>query len=149
MDNIATVILAAGKGTRMKSEQPKVLHPVCGKPMIRHVCDAVEKLGTTRTLLVVGYQAEKVRAVAGEAVEYVLQAEQLGTGHAVLQTETALRDFAGQVLVLYGDTPLLTPETLRNLISQHTAGGMLLQSSRLRLTTRPDTAGLSGGPTGW
>jgi len=123
MGKIAAVILAAGKGTRMKSEQPKVLHNVCGKTMLGHVCDAVGRLGVDRTLVVVGYQAEKVKAAAGDAVEYVLQSEQLGTGHAVLQTETALQDFAGQVLVLYGDTPLLTPATLQRLLTYHTAQG--------------------------
>lgn len=123
MGKVAAVILAAGKGTRMKSEQPKVLHHVCGKTMIKHVCDTVKSLGVARTLVVVGYQADKVKEAAGDAVEYVLQAEQLGTGHAVLQTEAALRDFDGQVLVLYGDTPLLTPETLRNLLSGHIARG--------------------------
>ena len=84
--NIYAVILAAGKGTRMKSDKPKVLHEVLYKPMVQHVVDELKKVGVQQTIVVVGHGAEKVKeALAGQNVEFALQAEQLGTGHAVLQ----------------------------------------------------------------
>ena len=119
MQEIVAVILAAGKGTRMKSKLPKVLHQVGGKPMLRHVTDAAEAIGASRTVVVVGYEGERVRQELGATLEYVVQSEQLGTGHAVMQAQPVLRDYAGTVLVLCGDTPLLTTETLRNLCDAH------------------------------
>jgi bifunctional UDP-N-acetylglucosamine pyrophosphorylase/glucosamine-1-phosphate N-acetyltransferase len=109
---LATLILAAGKGTRMKSRLPKVLQPVCGRPMLAFVLDAAAALSPERRLVVVGHGADPVRMRFPEGVEFVLQAEQRGTGHAVLQCREALEGFRGEVLILYGDTPLLRGETL-------------------------------------
>jgi bifunctional UDP-N-acetylglucosamine pyrophosphorylase/glucosamine-1-phosphate N-acetyltransferase len=106
------IILAAGKGTRMKSNLYKVLHQVAGKPMVAHVLDAVSGLNPVKTITVVGHGADAVKAALGERSEFVLQAEQLGTGHAVAQAEVLLKDLSGHTLVTYGDTPLLTAETL-------------------------------------
>ncbi|MGH7410720.1 MAG: NTP transferase domain-containing protein, partial [Candidatus Methylomirabilis sp.] len=90
MNELCTVILAAGQGTRMRSKLPKVAHQVAGLPMIAYVMEACRALQAKRTLVIVGYQAERVReALAGEAIEFVQQPEQRGTGHALLQTEQA------------------------------------------------------------
>jgi bifunctional UDP-N-acetylglucosamine pyrophosphorylase/glucosamine-1-phosphate N-acetyltransferase len=114
------VILAAGLGTRMRSSLPKALHPLAGKPLIRHVLDAVMPIGPARTIVVLGHQADRVRgAMDGYPVETVHQAEQLGTGHAVRQAMDALAGSSGPVMVLCADTPLLTPETLKNLLDVH------------------------------
>ncbi|NBD29027.1 MAG: bifunctional UDP-N-acetylglucosamine diphosphorylase/glucosamine-1-phosphate N-acetyltransferase GlmU [Alphaproteobacteria bacterium] len=111
----ALVILAAGKGTRMNSDRPKVLHEVAGAPMLVHAMRAGAALDPDRTIVVAGHGAGAVEAAArgwDAEVEIVLQAEQLGTGHAVRQTRDALADFDGDVIVLYGDTPFIRPETL-------------------------------------
>src|SRR6266851_3670878 len=97
--NLVAVILAAGKGTRMKSRLPKAAHRLCGKAMARFPVDAARAAGAERVVVVVGHEAEAVRAAVGEDVEYVLQAEQRGTGHAVLQAERALRE-AEEALIL-------------------------------------------------
>jgi bifunctional UDP-N-acetylglucosamine pyrophosphorylase / glucosamine-1-phosphate N-acetyltransferase len=117
MGNVVALILAAGKGTRMKSKLPKVVHTLAGVPMINHVCRTVEGLGVSRKILVVGYEAETVKKAAGKDCEYVTQTEQLGTGHAVLQAKDTVTE--EHVLVLYGDTPLLRSCTLEGLISTH------------------------------
>jgi len=116
----AAIILAAGKSTRMKSELPKVLHKVCGKPMIEHVLDAVRQTGVTKIVVVVGHKAEQVSGALDhhEDVEFALQAEQKGTGHAVMMAEVALRDHTGPVLVLAGDTPLLRGDSLKGLLDE-------------------------------
>ncbi len=120
MRELCTVILAAGHGTRMRSKLPKVLHQVAGLPMIAYVVEACRALRAKRTLVIVGYEAERVReALGGEAIEFVPQQEQRGTGHALLQTEEALSGFDGDLLVLSGDTPLLTAETLDELVRAH------------------------------
>ncbi len=104
----------------MRSSQAKVLHPLGGTPMILWVTELCRQLPLKRNLIVVGYQAEKVRAALnGQPVEFVLQAEQRGTGHAVLQAEPALRGFEGDLLVLSGDVPLLTPHTVGGLLEAH------------------------------
>jgi bifunctional UDP-N-acetylglucosamine pyrophosphorylase/glucosamine-1-phosphate N-acetyltransferase len=114
------IILAAGKGTRMKSDRAKVLHPVAGRPMLLHVLDRLEALRLEKICVVVGHQADEVRAtLSGHDVCCVLQKEQLGTAHAVLQAREALKDFTGTVVILNGDTPLLTEETLRRLLAEH------------------------------
>ena len=113
---LKVVILAAGKGTRMKSAMPKVLHRVAHKPMVEHVIDAAGSLGAGGTILVVGHGADQVRATVTRDVEYVEQTEQLGTGHAVQQAMPML-DAEDTVLVAYGDVPLTKPETLKHLIS--------------------------------
>jgi bifunctional UDP-N-acetylglucosamine pyrophosphorylase/glucosamine-1-phosphate N-acetyltransferase len=123
MQEMVAVILAAGKGTRMKSSLPKVLHGVGGKPMLRHVMEAAQAAGASRTVVVVGFGGEAVQAAMGTAAEYVVQSEQLGTGHALLQTRPVLADFAGTVLLLCGDTPLLSAGTLKALFSAHRNSG--------------------------
>ena len=123
MSELVTIILAAGKGTRMKSAHPKVLHRVCGKAMVRHVLDAAEAAGSKRNIVVVGFGADEVRAELGTAAEVVVQAEQLGTGHAVLQAEPLLHDACGTVMVLCGDTPLLTGALVKRLYEEHEKAG--------------------------
>ncbi|HEY5659130.1 MAG TPA: bifunctional UDP-N-acetylglucosamine diphosphorylase/glucosamine-1-phosphate N-acetyltransferase GlmU [Myxococcota bacterium] len=117
---VAALILAAGKSTRFKSRAPKVLHALCGRPLLEYALEAAEWLSPERLLVVVGNGAEQVRdAFAGRA-EFVTQAEQRGTGHATLQCQPQLEGFRGDVLILYGDTPLLRGETLERLV-QHKA----------------------------
>lgn len=120
---LAAVILAAGKGTRMKSSLPKVLHRVCGRTMLEHVLLAVQKTGAQKTVLVVGHQGELVAESARGKAETVYQAEQLGTAHALLQCRQALKGFDGDILVVCGDTPLLTSQTLLQLQAEHSRCG--------------------------
>lgn len=118
------MILAAGQGTRMRSKLPKVVHQVAGLPMITYVMEACRSIRAKRTLVIVGYQAERVReALAGEAFEFILQQKQRGTGHALLQVEEALSGFDGDLLVLSGDTPLLRAATLEALVASHRRAG--------------------------
>lgn len=118
------VILAAGLGTRMKSGIAKALHPLAGRPMVRHVLDAAASLDVEKIVLVVGHQADAIRkAVEQYRIEIVYQAEQLGTGHAVRQAKNAVSTVEGPVVVLCADTPLLTADTLSGLVSMHTASG--------------------------
>jgi len=120
MAEIATLILAAGKGKRMKSDLPKVLHPLNGRPMVQYVIDAAEKIHSEPIILIVGHRKELVmESTKDRKVKYVVQEKQLGTGHAVLQTEPYFRNYNGNVLVLSGDVPLLRAESLRELIEQH------------------------------
>ena len=112
---IAAVVLAAGKGTRMKSRRAKVLHEICGLPLLGHIARVAEGLDAERLVVVVGRDADEVKEAYAGRAEFVLQAEQRGTGHAVLVTESKLRDFEGDVFVLYGDTPLLRVETLKRM----------------------------------
>lgn len=117
------VILAAGQGKRMKSKLYKVLHQVCGKPMVGHVLDAVRGIGCERSVVVVGHGAEAVQRTLGDRVEYALQEQQLGTGHAVLQAAPAIGDVEGVTVVICGDTPLVSSETLEALIALHESEG--------------------------
>ncbi|MDQ0091745.1 bifunctional UDP-N-acetylglucosamine pyrophosphorylase/glucosamine-1-phosphate N-acetyltransferase [Paenibacillus anaericanus] len=117
------IVLAAGQGKRMKSKLYKVLHPVCGKPMVGHVLSAVKKVNCERSIVVVGHGAEAVQSYLGTSAEYVLQEQQLGTGHAVKQVKPLLGEEEGITLVVCGDTPLVTEETLEALISLHTRSG--------------------------
>lgn len=119
MDRFAAVILAAGQGTRMKSDLPKVLHPVCGQPMVLWSVESARTLGADDVVLVVGHGADEVRRTVGPDVTYAFQAERLGTGHAVLQARQALLGRADTVLVLYADMPTLRTETLRRLVDLH------------------------------
>ncbi|WP_274308721.1 bifunctional UDP-N-acetylglucosamine diphosphorylase/glucosamine-1-phosphate N-acetyltransferase GlmU [Solibacillus daqui] len=121
MSNIFAVILAAGQGTRMKSKLYKVLHPVCGKTMVEHVIDHIGSLNVERVVTVVGHGAELVKETLGDKSEYVLQAEQLGTAHAVQQAEPILGSLEGTTLVVCGDTPLIRPETMQALFAHHEA----------------------------
>ncbi|MGN6377036.1 MAG: bifunctional UDP-N-acetylglucosamine diphosphorylase/glucosamine-1-phosphate N-acetyltransferase GlmU [Sphingomonas sp.] len=118
-DPVAAIILAAGKGTRMKSDRHKVLHPIAGRPMLLHLIDSVAALRPARTVVVTGAAGEQVEAaVAPLGVATVDQAEQLGTGHAVQQAEAALDGFEGDVLVLYGDVPLVGTATMRRMLER-------------------------------
>ncbi|PEL10013.1 bifunctional UDP-N-acetylglucosamine diphosphorylase/glucosamine-1-phosphate N-acetyltransferase GlmU [Bacillus sp. AFS017336] len=119
MSNKYAIVLAAGKGTRMKSKLYKVLHPVCGKPMVQHVVDHVKSVGVQNIVTVVGHGAELVKTQLGDDSEYALQAEQLGTAHAVIQAAPSLKDKEGTTLVICGDTPLISPETIEALFAEH------------------------------
>ena len=136
---IAALILAAGQGTRMKSERPKVLHTVGGQPMLLRAVRTAEQSGAERLIVVVGHQAEAVTEALGGRAETVLQAQQLGTGHAVRQAMDRLRGACDLVLVTYADMPLLRPETLQRLIEAQRAAP---ESSLAMLTVRlPDPRG--------
>ncbi|MDH3215606.1 MAG: NTP transferase domain-containing protein [Candidatus Krumholzibacteria bacterium] len=116
----AAIILAAGKGKRMSSDLPKVLHELGNRPMVSYVLDAVQPIVGDRAYVVVGYRAEEViEACCNHAVHFVRQEEQLGTGHAVMQCEDALADFSGNVVVLNGDVPGLRSETIRMFLDYH------------------------------
>lgn len=117
------VVLAAGKGTRMKSDLPKVAHEVLYKPMIKHVVDVLKSLDFDRTVVVVGHKAEVVQDLLKDEVEYAFQHEQLGTGHAVMQAQDLLKDEDGITLVLNGDAPLIRKETIETLIDTHMTNG--------------------------
>jgi len=120
------IILAAGKGTRMESDLPKVLHPVRGRPMLAYVLDVARQAGSSRLLVVVGHRAELVKqAFADDArdISWVVQSPQRGTGHAVMVCKRELAGLDGLVLVLAGDGPLIRPQTLRQLIDTHQATG--------------------------
>ena len=115
---VAVIILAAGKGTRMKSDKHKVLHPVGGLPMVGHVLKSAQALGASRSVLVVGSLKEQVEAAFGDQAAIALQEPQLGTAHAVQAAESQLKDFTGDILILYGDVPLIQPETLRAMLER-------------------------------
>ncbi|PSU33175.1 bifunctional UDP-N-acetylglucosamine diphosphorylase/glucosamine-1-phosphate N-acetyltransferase GlmU [Photobacterium lutimaris] len=124
--NFSAVILAAGKGTRMYSNLPKVLHTLAGKPMVTHVMDACRELDANQLHLVYGHGGDMMQSVlANQNANWVLQAEQLGTGHAVDQASSHFSDDE-KVLVLYGDVPLISPETLKNLLEAQPTGGIAL-----------------------
>jgi bifunctional UDP-N-acetylglucosamine pyrophosphorylase/glucosamine-1-phosphate N-acetyltransferase len=138
MEKLTALILAAGQGTRMKSKYPKVLHPLLGEPMLRYVTDAARAAGAERIAVVIGFEGERVQAAMGPELEYIWQREQLGTGHAVLMAREFLAKATGELLVLYGDTPLIKPETLCELIELQRATG----AAGAILTTRmQDPAG--------
>src|SRR6185369_17829525 len=119
-NKVKVVILAAGKGTRMMSETPKVLMEVNGKPMVKHVIDSVMKSGVTdRPVVVVGYKKEDVMSELGDTCDFVVQEEQLGTGHAVMIAQKSIGNTDGQILVLYGDNPFVSPETIKNLATKN------------------------------
>ncbi|WP_425671319.1 bifunctional UDP-N-acetylglucosamine diphosphorylase/glucosamine-1-phosphate N-acetyltransferase GlmU [Bacillus subtilis] len=120
MDKRFAVVLAAGQGTRMKSKLYKVLHPVCGKPMVEHVVDEALKLSLSKLVTIVGHGAEEVKKQLGDKSEYALQAKQLGTAHAVKQAQPFLADEKGVTIVICGDTPLLTAETMEQMLKEHT-----------------------------
>ncbi len=115
---LAAVVLAAGQGTRMKSDLPKVLHPLAGRPLVMYAVETAQALADVAPVLVVGHEAEAVRETVGEGAVFVEQAEQRGTGHAVLQTREVLQGQTDLVLVTYADMPLLTVETLRRLVER-------------------------------
>ena len=118
-DPLAVIILAAGKGTRMKSDVHKVLHPIAGRPMLLHLIDSLNQAGATRRVVVVGASGEQVeQAVAATGVEIAWQREQLGTAHAALQAKDALSGFEGVAIVCFGDTPLLATDTVARLAAR-------------------------------
>src|SRR5688500_10555638 len=121
MSEVHVVILAAGQGTRMKSALPKVLHPVAGQPMIRQVVQTAETLAPASIAVIVGHQADAVRAFlgGGRGVQFALQAPQLGTAHALQQAESVLTGRTGTLVLLSGDVPLLSPQTLQRLVDTH------------------------------
>lgn len=124
MSDVTAVLLAAGHGTRMKSNLIKVLHPVAGKPMIGYVVDHANKAGLEDIVVIVGYQQERVRSYLGDRVQYVVQEPQLGTGHAVLQAEAVIdARIDGHVLVMFGDNPFLGPDVIKRLIRRHEDSG--------------------------
>lgn len=121
MSGLKVVILAAGQGTRMKSKVPKVLHKVLDKTMVDYVIDASVEAGAEDICVIVGHQSAMVKAMIGTRVKFALQKEQLGTGHAVMQAGDFISD--GNILVLCGDTPLIRPETIKELSDMHNSGG--------------------------
>lgn len=143
MKNTAVVILAAGKGKRMKSgDMPKVLAPLSEKPLIEYVLNTVQNIRAKKTVLIVGHQKEKVKDFIEKSgfdnIEYAHQEQQLGTGHAVMMAEKNLSDFQGDVLILAGDVPLLTSETISKFIVEHNN-----HNSKVSVlsTTAPDATG--------
>lgn len=145
--SVAVVVLAAGMGTRMKSARPKVLHPVLGRPMVAHVIASAQTVAPERTVVVIGPDMDAVGAAVAPHPT-VVQTDRLGTAHAVRQAKDALAGFAGTVLVLYGDTPLISPETLAAMVAerQRSDAGVVV------LGFRPDVPGAYGrlvtGPDG-
>jgi bifunctional UDP-N-acetylglucosamine pyrophosphorylase/glucosamine-1-phosphate N-acetyltransferase len=120
---VASIILAAGQGTRMRSKLPKVLHTLVGKPMAWHALRAVEGLSDLPPVLVVGYKAEDVRAAMGDAAQYAVQSERLGTGHAVASARSLVEGKADTILVTFADMPLLRRESLEALLALHRQSG--------------------------
>ncbi|CAM4402912.1 bifunctional UDP-N-acetylglucosamine diphosphorylase/glucosamine-1-phosphate N-acetyltransferase GlmU [Paenibacillus alkaliterrae] len=117
------IVLAAGQGKRMKSKLYKVLHPVCGKPMVGHVLDVVKEAAVERAVVIVGHGAEMVKSYLGDGAEYVLQEQQLGTGHAVRQAEALLGEEDGTTIVICGDTPLVQASTIQAMLELHASRG--------------------------
>jgi bifunctional UDP-N-acetylglucosamine pyrophosphorylase/glucosamine-1-phosphate N-acetyltransferase len=120
---IMAIVLAAGQGKRMKSKLYKVLHPVCGKPMVGHVVDVVKEAAAERTVVIVGHGADTVKAFLGNQAEYVLQEQQLGTGHAVRQAEALIGGEDGTTIVICGDTPLVQASTINGMLQLHASSG--------------------------
>ena len=121
MSDTAIIIMAAGKGKRMKSNLPKVLHNLAGKPILNYVLDTVSQLEAKIKILIVGYKSDRIRELISDKIEYVEQNEQLGTAHAVLQTKKLLSGFKGNILILSGDVPFLTVKILKRLLKYHKA----------------------------
>lgn len=131
MNNLNIVILAAGKGTRMYSDTPKVLHPLAGKPLLKHIIATSRQLLAKEIHVVYGYAGDKLQAaLADENITLIHQAEQLGTGHAVLQTSPYIKDDEN-VLILYGDVPLISPKTLQRLLDHKPQNGLALLTAHL------------------
>ena len=118
MENIITVVMAAGKGTRMKSDKSKLVHKIYGKELVKRVVELAQKINSDEIITVVGHLREQVQEVLGDSVTYVYQEELLGTGHAVMQAAPLLEGKKGKVVILYGDVPIIRPETLKNLIQK-------------------------------
>jgi bifunctional UDP-N-acetylglucosamine pyrophosphorylase / glucosamine-1-phosphate N-acetyltransferase len=139
MEDLCVLILAAGKGTRMISNRAKVLHKICGIPMLRMIYRAAARLRPEKIFVVIGYDADKVReTLSGFPASFVLQREQLGTGHAVRAAQEELKKHCGDVLVILGDTPRIKAETLKKLAKHHRAAG---STATLLTTNAPDPTG--------
>ena len=135
----AAIVLAAGQGTRMNSDLAKVLHPMCGQPLLAHVLAALDETGGARVLGVVGHQRDRVRSTFPRpGIEWVVQAEQRGTGHAIQMAGPALAGFTGNLLVVCGDTPLLRGATLHALLEHHADSGAAVTVLSTRV---PDASG--------
>ena len=117
-EEVVALVLAAGKGTRMKSDKSKLVHKIYGKELVKRVVETAQKAGVDDIITVVGYKREQVQLVLGDSVNYAYQEEMLGTGHAVMQAESYLKDKHGKIVVLNGDVPILRPETLKELIDK-------------------------------
>lgn len=116
MQEVVAIVMAAGKGTRMKSKKSKLVHKIYGKEIIRRAVENVKRAGVKEVITVVGYQKEQIQEVLGDSVKYAIQEEQLGTGHAVMQAAKLLEGKKGKVLILNGDHPIMRPETLKKLV---------------------------------
>ena len=116
--NVVTVIMAAGKGTRMKSEKSKLVHKIYDKELVKRVAEVAKEVGSDEVVAVVGYLREQVEEVLGDSVEYAYQEELLGTGHAVMQATKYLEGKKGKAIILYGDVPIIRKETLINLVTK-------------------------------
>jgi len=138
--DVAALVLAAGMGKRMNSDLAKVLHAMAGRPLLAHVLDTLDALGVGRKVVVIGHQRERVQAAfAGrDDLEWAIQAEQRGTGHACMMAEPALGEFAGTLLVVCGDTPLLRARTLDALLRHHESADVAVTVLSMRL---PDPGG--------
>lgn len=138
--DVAALVLAAGMGKRMQSDLAKVLHEMAGRSLLAHVIESLDLLGVGRRVVVVGHQRDKVRAAFAhrDDLEWAVQAEQRGTGHACMMAEPALGEFAGTLLVVCGDTPLLTATTLHQLLETHASSGAAVTVLSMRL---PDPKG--------
>jgi bifunctional UDP-N-acetylglucosamine pyrophosphorylase/glucosamine-1-phosphate N-acetyltransferase len=137
---LAILLLAAGQGTRMKSKRQKILHEVGGKPMVMHVFEAAESAADVRPSLVIGPGGDGVRALIGDRANYVVQEEQLGTGHATMMAEPALKGHANQLIVTYADMPLLRAESIRRLAQTQAETGATI----VMLTAMGDAASSFG-----
>ncbi len=123
MQEIVAIVMAAGKGTRMKSKKSKLVHKIYGKEIIRRAVENAKRAGIEEVITVVGYQKEQIQEVLGDSVKYAIQDEQLGTGHAVIKASKLLEGKKGKVLILNGDHPIMRPETLRNLVEESNKRG--------------------------
>jgi bifunctional UDP-N-acetylglucosamine pyrophosphorylase/glucosamine-1-phosphate N-acetyltransferase len=137
---VQCVILAAGQGTRMKSDKPKVLHQIVGKPMVQYAIEVANSIGSQRPIVVIGHGAEQVKQTIGDRVEYVLQSPQRGTGHALLEARAQIDPASETGLVLYGDTPFIGAETLQRLLATHRGARAALSL----ITFTPDDPALYG-----
>lgn len=117
-EDVLAIVMAAGKGTRMKSKRSKLVHKIYGKEIIRRAIENVKRAGIEEVITVVGYQREQIEEVLGDTVKYAIQEEQLGTGHAVMKAAKLLEGKKGKVLILNGDHPIMRPETLKKLVKQ-------------------------------
>ncbi len=138
-NSIKAILLAAGQGRRMGSDLPKVLHPLAGKPLVSYAVDNARAAGADEIVVVVGYRRDLVMAALADArVEFAVQTEQRGTGHAVLAAREHLEGFDGDVLVQYGDMPLLTAETLRELVTRRRETGAAAVALTISVDNPPD-----------